>query len=102
MLKTILKVNIVPTVAKISIIILFSFLVLLPCITFAEEPVKDLNKQGVTHFDFLEQQEYLDNLREKEQSDSIFLGDIVPVAVVGGLLAVGAIGLYFGVLKKRN
>ena len=86
------------------------FLVLLSCITFAKEPVNDLNKQsvedlheeGVHHFGFHEQQLYLDDLREKEQSDSIFLGDIISVVVIVGILIVGAIGFYFGVLKKKK
>lgn len=110
MLKTLLRVNIGPTVAKIRIIILAIFLVLLSCITFAKEPVNDLNKQsveelnkeGVHHFGGHEQHIYLDNLREKEQSDSIFLNEIISVAVIGGILTIGAIGLYFGILKKRK
>lgn len=102
MLKTLLRVNKIPTVEKIRIIILAIFIVLLSCMTFAEEPVEELNKQGVHHFGFHEQQLYLDDLREKEQSDSIFLNEIVSVAVIGGMLTMGAIGLYFGVLKKKR
>ena len=83
-------------------IILAIFIVLLSCMAFAEEPVKDLNKQGVEHFGSHAQHLYLDTLREKEQSDSIFLNEIISVAVIGGILTIGAIGIYFGVLKKKK
>ena len=103
MLKTLIyRVNIIPTVEKIRIIILAIFIVLLSCMTFAKEPVKDLNKQGVEYFGGQQQREYLDDLREKEQSDSIFLNEIISVAVIGGILTAGAIGFYFGVLKKKK
>ncbi len=103
MLKTLIyRVIIIPTVEKIRIIILAIFIVLLSCMTFAKEPVHDLNKQGVEYFGGQQQREYLDDLREKEQSDSIFLNEIISVAVIGGILTAGAIGFYFGVLKKKK
>jgi len=111
MLKTLIyRATIIPRAEKIKIIILAIFIVLLPFITFAKEPVNDLNKQsvedlnkeGVQHFGFHEQQLYLDDLREKEQSDSVFLNEIISVAVIGGLLTTGAIGFYFCVLKKKK
>ena len=103
MLKTLIyRVKIIPPVEKIRIIILAIFIVLLSCMTFAKEPVKDLNKQGVEHFGSHEQHLYLDNLREKEQSDSIFLNEIISVVVIGGILTAGAIGFYFGILKKKK
>ena len=87
---------------RIRSIILAFFIVLLSCMTFAEDPVKDLHKEGVQHFGGHEQHLYLDNLREKEQSDSIFLNEIISVAVIGGILTMGAIGFYFVVLKKKK
>lgn len=76
---------------KIRNIILAIAIVLLSSMTFAAEPAKNSDNQILGH---TAQQEYLDELREKQTEKSTMWYKVFGVAACIGILSVGGLMIY--------
>ena len=76
---------------RIRNIILAIAIVLLSSMAFAEEPAKNSDNQILGH---TSQQEYLDELREKQTEKSTMWYKVFGVAACVGILSVGGLMIY--------
>jgi hypothetical protein len=76
---------------KIRNIILAAAIVLLSSMAFAEEPAKKPDEQILGH---TAQQEYLDELREKQTEKGTMWYKVFGVAACVGILSVGGLMVY--------
>ena len=76
---------------KIRSIILAIAIVLLSSMAFAGEPAKNSDNQILGH---TSQQEYLDELREKQTEKSTMWYKVFGVAACVGILSVGGLMIY--------
>jgi hypothetical protein len=84
---------------KMRNIILATAVVLLSSMAFAQEPTKNPKDDLFGH---ITQQEHLEEMRKKEDSEKKFLNEIVAAAVGAGMLGVVGIMLYLRHKEKKK
>ncbi len=83
-------------------IILATAVALLSCMVFAEEPAKKPDENKDLIHGWAAQQDYLDELREKQDSKGIMLYKILGGAVIVGIVTVSGLMLYLRHKEKKQ
>ena len=84
-----------------NIILAFS-IALLSSMAFAEEPAKKPDEQKDLIHGWAAQQDYLDELREKQDSKGILLYKILGGAVIVGIVTVSGLMFYLRHKEKKK
>jgi hypothetical protein len=86
---------------KIRNIILATAIVLLSCMVFAEEPAKKPDEPKDPIIGHAAQQDYLDELREKQTEKSTMWYKVFGAAACVGILSVGGLMVYLRHKEKK-
>jgi len=86
---------------KIRTIILATAIALLSCMAFAEEPAKKPDEHKDPVIGHAAQQDYLDELREKQTEKSTMWYKVFGVAACVGILSVGGLMVYLKIKSEE-